>query len=207
MAREGALVTAIDFSPVALERAAALAKDCGVSLSCFLADSRNLPAELNDCFDIVYATIGVLCWIDNIDAWSDGVTRILAPGGRLVLVDLHPLYQMLDTLEPPVFEFPYNFDGVRTYDSQGSYANRDLPIRSVTEQSAHGLAEIVMSLVRAGLTLLDLRELLSSDFDIGGSGLECGADGRYRLRIGSGVQGAPAEPLPVLFSLVAERTK
>jgi hypothetical protein len=30
-------------------------------------------------------------------------------------------------------------------------------------------------------------------------------DGMVRLRLGTGADGAPAEPLPVLFTLVAER--
>lgn len=205
MAREGARVTAIDFSPTALARAEALARECGVQLNFVVADSRRLPDALSESFDIVYATIGVLCWIDDLDAWMSGVARILRPSGRLVLVDLHPIYQMLDSVSPLAMSFPYNFDGIREYESSGSYADRNLPVTSVTHQFAHGLAEIVMAAVRNGLVVVDLAELTSMSFDPGGSFLEQGPDSRYQLRLGGEVDGRPSEPLPVLFSLIAER--
>ncbi len=205
MAREGARVTAIDFSKTALTRAEALAHECGVDLTCVEADSRNLPLSLSESFDIVYATIGVLCWIDDVDAWMKGVARILRPGGRLVLVDLHPLYQMIDSASPLVMSFPYNCDGLREYETSGSYADRDLPVTSVTHQFAHGLAEIVMSAVRNGLAIVDFAELTSMSFDPGGSFLTEGPDGRFQLRLGGEVDGQPSEALPILFSLIAER--
>ena len=172
-----------------------------------LADSRDLPLELSCSFDIVYATIGVLCWIDDLDAWMSGVARILRPGGRLVLVDLHPLFQMIDTVAPLVIDFPYNFDGVREYVSSGSYADRDLPVTSVTHQFAHGLAEIIMAAVHQSLTVIAVVEHTSMSFDPRGSMLQLNPDGRYELRMTSGSEGHPSEPLPVLFSFIAERPR
>lgn len=205
MAREGARVTAIDFSSTALARAEELSRECGVELTCVEADSRALPSELSNSFDIVYATIGVLCWIDDVDAWMSGVARILRQGGRLVLVDLHPMYQMLDSTTPLAMSFPYNFDGIREYESSGSYADHNLPVTSTTHQFAHGLAEIVMAAIRQGLVVKDVAELTSASFDPRGSLLEREEDDRFRLRIGGEVDGRPSEPLPVLFSLIAER--
>jgi len=67
MARQGARVTGVDFSPTALSRLRALAAECGVEVATREADARELPADLDRSFDLVYATVGVLCWIDDLD--------------------------------------------------------------------------------------------------------------------------------------------
>lgn len=210
MAREGAHVTSVDFSPTALERLRHLAQRCDVSLRVVEADSRDLPHDLDGSFDLVYATIGVLCWIDDLDAWMDGVARVLRPGGRLVLVELHPLLTMVDGVDPLVVDFPYSFDGGHVYSGTGSYANRDADIAWTTTQYAHSLGEIVMAALGSGLSVDYLEEHTAMSFDPRGmpdTPLE--QDGQYRLRIGVGAVNGDtrdvAYPLPVLFTLLATR--
>ena len=210
MARDGAKVTGVDFSPTALERLRALAQDCRVDVATIEADSRALPTALDGHFDIVYATIGVLCWIDDLDAWMGGVARVLKPGGTLVLVELHPLLTMIDSLSPLVVDFSYNNDGVHTYTGTGSYANRDADVAWTVTQYAHGLAEVVMAATAAGLTLRHLEEHTSMGFDPRGMDeTTAESDGRYRVRVGVGAKNGddrdPAFPIPVLYTLLATR--
>ena len=210
MARQGANVTGVDFSPAALTRLRELAVRCGVEVATLEADSRALPRELDDRFDLVYASIGVLCWIDDLDAWMRGVWRVLKPGGTLVLVELHPLLTMIESSTPLVVDFPYNFDGVHTFTGTGSYANRDADVSWTVTQYAHGLAEVVMTAKAAGLDCDYLEEHTSMGFDpraMDESAAE--ADGRYRFRVGIGaLHGSnrdPAYPLPVLYTLLASK--
>lgn len=207
MARRGARVTGVDFSATALERLGELAARCGVEVATLRADSRALPAELDDAFDLVYATIGVLCWIDDLAAWMDGVARVLRPGGTLVLVELHPLLTMIDSIDPLVIDFPYGFDGSHVYTGTGSYANRDADVAWTVTQYAHSVGEVVTAARDAGLTITSLVEHTSMSFDPRGLGPDPEPDGRYRLRLGVGAPSdggrglAPA--LPVLFTLLA----
>lgn len=208
MARQGAKVTGVDFSPTALARLRELSIRCGVEVSTVEADSRDLPSDLEHSFDIVYATIGVLCWIDDIDEWMRGVARVLRPGGTLVLVELHPVLTMIDEIDPLVLNFPYLFDGGHSFSGTGSYANRDADVAWTTVQYAHGLAEVLMAAHGAGLATTYLEEHTSMSFDprgMVGDGLD--ADGRYRLRIGLGARqgdsGASIAELPVLYTLLA----
>lgn len=207
MARRGARVTGVDFSATALERLGELAARCGVEVATLRADSRALPAELDDAFDLVYATIGVLCWIDDLAAWMDGVARVLRPGGTLVLVELHPLLTMIDSIDPLVIDFPYGFDGPHVYTGTGSYANRDADVAWTVTQYAHSVGEVVTAARDAGLTITSLVEHTSMSFDPRGLGPDPEPDGRYRLRLGVGESSnggrglAPA--LPVLFTLLA----
>jgi hypothetical protein len=49
---------------------------------------------------------------------------VLRPGGRLVLVDTHPLFNMAASVDPLQLDFPYVNDGPRRFDDQGgSYAD------------------------------------------------------------------------------------
>jgi methyltransferase family protein len=59
LARHGARVTGVDFSPVALAKAADLADECGVAVTLVEGDSTALPEQLTGRFDLAYATIGI----------------------------------------------------------------------------------------------------------------------------------------------------
>jgi SAM-dependent methyltransferase len=206
MAREGASVTSVDFSRTALDRLEVLADECEVTVATLEADATDLPESLASQFDLVYASIGVLCWIDDIDAWMAGVARSLRSGGALVLVELHPLVTMVESLDPLVVDFPYGFDGPRVYSGTGTYANRDADIEWTTVQYAHSIGEVVTAAARVGLSCDHLVEHTSGSFNTGQfEGPE--DDGRYRLRLGVGAVrdgvAEPACPMPVLFTLVA----
>ena len=208
LARDGARVTGVDFSSTALRRLNELALRCVVRVSTVEADSRDLPHQLDDSFDLVYATIGVLSWISDLDAWMSGVARALRSGGALVLVELHPLLGMVESVEPLIVNFPYSFDGGHEFSGVGSYANRDADVAWTVVEYAHGLAEVVMAAQRAGLELSYLEEHTSMRFDPRGD-FELGSDGRYQLRIGAGSPVDPtvlAPPMPVLYSFIARKS-
>ena len=200
LARRGARLTGVDFSQVALARAAGLAQRCGVELELVEADARRLPPALHGRFDLVYATIGVLGWIDDLDAWMGSVAAALRPGGRLVLVELHPLYLAVGSVDPLVLDFPYADAGPQRFDDAGSYAAPGFDTEAnVTIEWAHSIGEVVTAAIGAGLGVVALREHLDAHSCFRGDLLPApDDDGRYRLRVAG-------QPLPLLYSLVAER--
>lgn len=198
LARAGARVTGVDFSPVSLAKAADLASRCQVELSLVEAEACNPPSSLSGRFDLVYATIGVLCWIEDLGSWMGAVARLLRPGGHLVLIDFHPLVTMIDTLEPLVFDFPYNFDGPHRFDQDGSYTDRSAHLEATTTvQYAHGMGEIVTAAISAGLQLTYLEERTASPCDPRGSQTP-DADDLYRVRLGG-------QLVPHLYTLLARK--
>ena len=73
-------------------------------------------------------------------------------GGRLVLVEIHPLYNMVAGREPLALDFPYAADGPRRFEAPGSYADRDAEVAVPTEiVYAHALGEVVTAAIAAGL--------------------------------------------------------
>ena len=95
LARRGARVVGLDFSPAALAKAEQLARRADVEASWVQADAARIPADLHGRFDLAYATIGAICWIEDISAWMWSIAQTLRPGGRFVLVEIHPLLTMV----------------------------------------------------------------------------------------------------------------
>jgi SAM-dependent methyltransferase len=199
LARRGARATGVDFSRVAVERARELARRCGVEAEFVEADATDLPHALHGRFHLAHASVGITSWIDDIAAWMRSAHAVLRPGGRLLLLDLHPLYLMLETLDPLVLDFPYADDGGRAFDEDGSYADPTLRIGATeTVQYAHSLGEIVTAAVDAGLRIERLDEHLDAARDPRGGLLAPEDDGRVRLRVGG-------EVLPLAYTLIARR--
>lgn len=208
MARAGAHVTLADFSPTALGRARELAGRVGVEVETVETDARALPESLHGRFDLVYVTVGAICWIDDLDLWMRQVSLALRPGGRLVMVEIHPLYQMVYDVEPElVVDFPYGGGFAGTDTETGTYDAPDADFVSTTTCYAHSIGEIVTGAVRAGLRLDLLDEHVAMEIHPrGDTSVQQGDDGLYRLLIGRGrAEGSPPEPMPVYFTFLATK--
>lgn len=201
-AQRGARVTAVDFSVLALAKARRIAERAGVQVEWVEANTLALPESLRGRFDLAYASIGAICWISDLARWMRNVAATLRPGGRLVLVDLHPAYAMLGSCEPLIVDFPYSFDGPHAFSEPGSYANKAAPVAASTSVCfAHDLSEIINGALDAGLRIERLFEHLSCAFDPRGGVAARESDGRHRARLG----GPSGEPVPMLFTLLATR--
>jgi SAM-dependent methyltransferase len=205
-AQKGAIVTGVDFSPRALEEAAKLAAQLGLEAEWVEADARALPASLHGRFDLVFASWGVLTWIDDPDAWFTGAAACLAPGGRLFLADGHPMLFCFDDAD----DGPHPIDWAWPYfapeagepllgEEPGSYADpRAATTENQTEEWPHSMADIVGAVLRAGLRLDAFEEHRAvpwQPFRIA----EPGEDGLWRLP-------SPwRERIPLAYSLLATK--
>jgi SAM-dependent methyltransferase len=199
-AREGARVTALDRSQRALAHAARRAAACGVDVRFVAADAAAPPAELDASFDLVWATIGITGWATDLRAWFAAVARMLRPGGRLVLIDVHPVYGMLGGLDPLLLDFPHGGGTVLAFDEPGSYDDPDADVAATDAACvAWSVGEHVEAAIAAGLVLEHLAEDTETEHDPRGL-LEPEADGRCRARLHPG-----APPLPLLMTLLARR--
>src|SRR5579859_7207675 len=98
-ARLGARVTGVDIADDAISFAQALAEEDGLADAArfIRSDIYDLPAVLAERFDIVIATYGALCWAPDLERWAQVAASFVTPGGRLLLVDLHPCGMAMDT--------------------------------------------------------------------------------------------------------------
>ncbi|MFE5804763.1 class I SAM-dependent methyltransferase [Streptomyces sp. NPDC056491] len=155
--------------PAAIERARLLAARTGLSATFVEADTQRLPASLAGRFDVVVATYGVLCWIADPGAWMRSAATALRPGGSLVLVDLHPAFQTVATLDPLVVDWPYG-GGPHRETVTGTYAEPGLALPAQEcVQYPYSIGEVVTAAATAGLTVKHLGEHEAAEFDPRGS--------------------------------------
>jgi SAM-dependent methyltransferase len=155
LARMGASVTGLDFSPVAIAQASALAAEAGIAATFVCADVLAPPPGLSG-FDIVFASWGAIFWIGDLGAWMRVAAGALKPGGRLCLTEGHPAMLMLDERAaagaPLTVRWPWDSaeavvdEGDLDYTGAKVAANR-------TQGYLHGLARILNAAMDAGLTI------------------------------------------------------
>lgn len=75
--------------------------------------------RFNASFDVIFILIGVLCWIDDIEALMAVVNRVLKPGGSLIILDGHPTMHMMG------FEEDEGYDPNNPYQLMHSYFRKE----------------------------------------------------------------------------------
>ena len=158
-ARLGAQATGVDFSDEAIELARALNAEVGTDARFIRSDVYDLTNVLDEEFDIVFTSYGVLVWLPDLDRWADVIRRCLKPGGTFYIVEFHP---HLATLEPSASGdarpfYSYFCEELFFTGDEPSYAG-DEHIASPNYEWQHSLGEIVTALVDAGLRIEFLHE-------------------------------------------------
>jgi SAM-dependent methyltransferase len=93
----GATVTGVDISDEAIAFATQLAADSGIPATFERADVYDwLEAAPRGAFDRVFSSYGAVIWLSDLLTWTRGIAQILAPGGRLVLLEFHPELFLID---------------------------------------------------------------------------------------------------------------
>ena len=95
LAARGAIVTGVDISDEAIAFATRLSADSGIPASFERADVYDwLEAAPRGSFDRGFSSYGAVVWLSDLPAWARGIARVLAPGGRMVLMEFHPVSQL-----------------------------------------------------------------------------------------------------------------
>ncbi|SET06589.1 class I SAM-dependent methyltransferase [Hymenobacter actinosclerus] len=196
LARLGAHVTGVDLADEAIAAARALNEQLGLAAGFVQADVLALPASLDGQFDVVFAPYGVLGWLPDLTQWAAGVARCLRPGGRLVLVELHPAVWMFDN---DFTRVEYSYFNRQTIIEQetGTYADRAAPLHETSVSWNHSLGEVVGALLGQGLAIRHFEEYDYSCYDCL-NGLEPAPGGGYHLASMPG-------KLPLMYSVVAQK--
>jgi SAM-dependent methyltransferase len=196
-ARLGAKVTGLDFSEPAIAFARDLTARAGLGADWFVSDVMRADEALGGRrFDVVYTGLGALNWLGDIDRWARVVRALLAPGGRLHLVEFHPLTEVFaeESLE---VRYGYFHEGPREWpEEDGSYAELEARTEhNATVEFAHPLGEVVSAIAAHGLRIEFLHEHDYTLFPRWPM-LRREEGGIYRLP-----EGTPS--LPLMYSLVA----
>jgi SAM-dependent methyltransferase len=176
LARLGARVTGVDISDEAIAFARRLSAECGVAAEFERADVYDWLRQAGEDgrrFDVAFSSYGVLAWLSDVRAWARGIADVLAPGGRFVLMEFHPVLGMFDT--DLSLRYPYSSGGepIPFAEGIGDYVadSGDGLLPADAERGVEGfrnphpvceftwgMADVVQSLIDAGLRIHTLRE-------------------------------------------------
>ena len=162
-ARLGARVVGVDLSAPAIAAARELAARAGLDAQFEVGNVYDAPTTLRGrTFDRVYTGIGALCWLPDIDRWAAVVAELLRPGGRLHLVEFHPLTHWCLGEADLRVEHSFFHEGPWVWDDEdetGSYAAPDATFEHHdTVEWNHGIGAVVTALAGAGLRIESLVE-------------------------------------------------
>ncbi|MDZ4738140.1 MAG: class I SAM-dependent methyltransferase [Rhodospirillaceae bacterium] len=165
LARLGATVTGVDYSPKGIETARRLSVESGVPGTFVESRIEEAPARIAQKFDMAYVTWGALNWLPDLTAWARTVAHVLKPGGFLYLAEFHPLAQAIDIDETGangMLAIRYPMVGkaeARRWETATDYADEATPLQhNATWEWNHGLGEVIGALIGAGLRLAYYKE-------------------------------------------------
>ena len=164
LARLGARMTGLDFSPPALLEARRLAELANVGVDFVEGDVYDAVGLLGaGAYDLVFTGIGAICWLPDIKRWASIVAGLLKPAGRLFIREGHPMLWTLQDSRPDglvVVEYAY-FEQAEplVWTEEGTYVQTDVVFEhNVTHEWNHGIGEIVTALMDEGMQLTMFEE-------------------------------------------------
>jgi len=179
LARHGASATGVDFSERAIEKARQLNEQLGTNARFIQSDVYKLPEILDEKFDIVYTSYGVISWLPDMKKWAKVIEHFLKPGGQLVFVEFHPIVWMF-SYDFKRVEFDYMESEAIVEELEGTYTDSDVQIKGKSVCWNHGLSTVIDSLIKSGLTLTDFKEYNYSPYDCLENLVEV-EEGKYKI--------------------------
>lgn len=163
--RLGAIVTGVDFSEKAIEKALEIKDKLNSNVNFVLSDVLKLKECLEEKFDFVFTSYGTLVWLPDIDMWGDVIDYFLNPGGEFLMVDFHPVMYMLDdNFEQLKYDYFRRKEPFHST-SKGTYTDSQAPIEIEEYFWSQGLSEVMEPFTSRTYELLSFREFNYSPYN------------------------------------------
>ncbi|MFZ3032620.1 MAG: class I SAM-dependent methyltransferase [Parvibaculum sp.] len=203
LARLGAHVTGLDFSPKAIDAARALAVETNIRAQFVEGRVEDAPALAGTDFDTVFTSWGVLMWLSDINLWAQTAATCLKPGGRFYIAEGHPILWIFEDRKESYLDNlnvvrSYFLEGPQRWESPFDYADPTVSLKHhQSNEWQHGIGEVITALANAGLHIDFLHEHDSLVWP-GIPGMIGDDQGQYRAP-----EGAPQ--LPFAYSISARK--
>jgi SAM-dependent methyltransferase len=123
-------------------------------------DVYNIPESFHNSFDVVYITIGAICWISDLNKFMKIISKLLRKNGLMFMYEMHPILQMFETQKenPIVPKYSY-FKNDPFIEEEGyDYYDKEAKIESRTYSFQHTLEEIFMTSIKNKLQIQEYKE-------------------------------------------------
>ena len=202
LARLGGIVTGVDFSEQAIGLARSLSETTKLDARFICSDVYRLPDVLDETFDIVFTSGGVLAWLPDLTKWAQIINRFLKPSGVFYIREFHPFEYIFNDEEKETIltvRYPYFQDEKpQMFENEGSYADRSAKTdKKRSYEWNHPLSRIINVLINEGLRIEFLHEFPFSSYKALPFMVES-SEGRWVLP-------DHAESVPLMFSIKATK--
>ena len=196
LARMGANVTGVDFSDEAITVAKNLAAELQLDARFICCDVYDTLNHLDEQFDVIYTSYGVLGWLPDLNKWAEIVSKLLKPGGQLILIEFHPMVWMFDN---DFKNITYSYFNIETIveEETGTYADKNADLSTKTITWNHPISEVLQAILQNGLQLSFFDEYDYSPYNCLGE-MEEFAPKKFRSKLFE-------NKIPLVYSVVASR--
>jgi len=157
LARMGAQVTGVDFSPKAIHAAQSLSGEMGIAAQFICCDIYALKEHLNEKFDLVFTSYGTIGWLPYISKWAAIIGHFLKPGGNFIMADFHPFIWTFDE-KVEFLAYDYFNSGPIVEEETGTYADSKAKISNKTMGWNHSLGSLFQALIDQGINIKKFEE-------------------------------------------------
>ncbi|NNK90392.1 MAG: methyltransferase domain-containing protein [Saprospiraceae bacterium] len=156
--RMGAKCTGIDLSGEAIRSARKFRDELGLNSRFIECNIYDLEAHVDDVFDMVFTSYGVIAWLPDLDKWAEILCNRLKEGGIFYMAEFHPVLYMFDW-EKKRLEYEYFNNGEAKMEiNSGTYVDSDADIELKEYFWQHSLSEVISALLKAGMTIRQFNE-------------------------------------------------
>jgi 2-polyprenyl-3-methyl-5-hydroxy-6-metoxy-1,4-benzoquinol methylase len=195
LSRMGAKVTGIDLADEAINKAKYLAEITKSNTEFICCNIFDLPDHLNDTFDIVFTSYGVISWYPDLNQWGEIINQYLKPNGKFIMVEFHPILWMFDTKFKKI-ESAYSSKEpfITSSETYTNHSDKTQQYEEITWN--HGLSTVFKGLLNNNLQILNFDEYDYSPCNLFGNMKE--ENGKFRIS-------EMEHMLPILFSIIAKK--
>lgn len=137
-----------------------------VNCKFYQADAYDLNPQEHGIFDILYLSVGALCWMPDLKKFFQKCASLIRPNGHIFIFDSHPYTSMIgfegeDGYNP---DFPMNplnsyFKDDPWIDNDGiDYVGGTIYESKTMANFAYKMGDIINNLVHARIEILELKE-------------------------------------------------
>lgn len=163
---KGAQCTGFDFSSVAIAEAKKLNQKLGLEAHFIESNIYELDQNLQEKFDIVFTSYGVITWLPDLDRWAYQLASRLKEGGRFIMVEFHPTLYLFDWNTSQVAYTYFNNQIPTREVEQGTYADREAELELEEFFWQHPISQVLQSLMDHGIKIVSFRESNYSPYNL-----------------------------------------
>ncbi len=196
-AKQGAQVTAVDFSEKAIAAARKLNEELRQDVEFICANVYDLENRITRQFDIVFTSYGVISWLPDINRWAEIISHFLKDGGIFYIVEFHPVAWIFD--DDLNIKYPYfHYDKPMSEIARGSYADPEADFSQECFEWNHTISDVVNALLQQNLKIEFLHEFPFSVYNCFENMIQ-DEEGRWRFNL-------PKDSIPMMFSIKAKKS-